>query len=62
MQVIKRDGTLEDYNGSKIEKAVEVKSTLRPVLKIRPRAAVWKTYVTFAAQANHQVLSYERDF
>ena len=47
---------------SEIEKAVEVKSTLRPVLKIRPRAAVWKTYVTFAAQANHQVLSYERDF
>ena len=47
---------------SEIVKEVEVKSTLRPVLTIRPKAAVWKTYITFAAQSNHQVLSYEWDF
>ena len=48
-----------------IVKEVNVESTLRPELVIRPKSAVWKTYVGFILKSNANsapIVSYEWDF
>lgn len=56
--------TVSDKYGkiSEITKDIIVESILRPILTIRPKASVWKTYVTFSLKSNLEVLQYERDF
>jgi PKD domain len=48
-----------------IVKEVNVESTLRPELVVRPKSAVWKTYVGFILKSNANsapIVSYEWDF
>lgn len=48
-----------------ITKEINVESILRPQLTIRPKSAVWKTYLGFSVKTNSNtapIISYERDF
>ncbi len=48
-----------------ITKEILVESTLRPELVIRPKSAVWGTYVGFSVKSNSEnspIISYEWDF
>ena len=56
--------TVKDKYGkvSEVEKEVEIKSTLRPEISVKPKAAVWGTPIKFGVSANREIMSYVWDF
>ncbi len=47
---------------SKITKDVEIKSSLRPVIIVSPKAASWWKTIIFVAKSNKEIMNYEWDF
>lgn len=47
---------------SELEKEIEIKSILRPVIKISPKAWIWWNMVKFEVSSNGQIINYTRDF
>lgn len=45
-----------------LEKEIEVKSALRPIVYVTPRASVWWQPIVFIVKANDSIINYDRDF